>query len=175
MIQYLSKQSETSRLPLGELINPSNDAEVGLILAERLINMPAEVIPPMYKMILEEISLAVEDKEPYSFTHYLVWSKVYREVESKVDKEDHQSLKRTKRGSSASNSIFYFHPEDEILQQHAIGHITFDFNTQSDDGKPDSKRTFQDMGIMPQGYLMLFSKDGFEEAIRSISEPTHLT
>lgn len=37
------------------------EAEVGLVLAERIINMPAAVAAPSYKMLLEEIEWANED------------------------------------------------------------------------------------------------------------------
>ena len=47
--------------------------------------MPSEISPPMYTMLLEEIQWALEEKEPYQFTHYLIWSKVYNEVASALD------------------------------------------------------------------------------------------
>ncbi len=34
---------------------------VGLLLGERLINMPVQVIPPMYRMLLDEIQWANEE------------------------------------------------------------------------------------------------------------------
>lgn len=34
---------------------------VGLVLSERLINMPVQVMPPMYRMLSEEIDEAIEE------------------------------------------------------------------------------------------------------------------
>jgi protein BCP1 len=39
----------------------SEEAEVGLVLSERIINMPPAVAAPSYKMLLEEIQWANED------------------------------------------------------------------------------------------------------------------
>jgi protein BCP1 len=46
---------------LKELLEESADMHAGLILTERLINVPAEIVPPMYKMLLEEITWAIEE------------------------------------------------------------------------------------------------------------------
>lgn len=35
--------------------------QVGLVLCERLINMPVPVIPPMYRMLVDELRDAVEE------------------------------------------------------------------------------------------------------------------
>src|SRR6187402_2157830 len=48
LTQYLIEKSSSSQTlaPLGGLLTSSS--QVGLILAERLINVPAEISPPMY-------------------------------------------------------------------------------------------------------------------------------
>jgi protein BCP1 len=38
-----------------------NDGAVALVLSERIINMPAAVAAPSYKMLMEEIQWAIED------------------------------------------------------------------------------------------------------------------
>jgi protein BCP1 len=66
--------------PVAELLRAG--ADVGLVISERMINMPDVVAAPMYSMLLDEVEAAVEDGEPYAFTHWLVLSRMYREVES---------------------------------------------------------------------------------------------
>lgn len=36
-------------------------AHVGLVLSERLVNMPAQIVPPMYRMLDEELQWARDD------------------------------------------------------------------------------------------------------------------
>ncbi|KAJ3500363.1 hypothetical protein NLJ89_g9829 [Agrocybe chaxingu] len=38
-----------------------SDAHVGLVLCERLVNMPVQVIPPMYTMLADEVKWALAD------------------------------------------------------------------------------------------------------------------
>lgn len=139
------------------------------MLTERLINIPSEVVPPMYKMLLEEISWAIEEKEPYDFTHYLIISKIYREVASALDEEDTPKSKKHKKASKKDSSeVFYFHPEDEILRKHAVGSGSFEYLKES--GGSDAKRTFQELGIKPEGHMILIEASKFETAVKGLRE-----
>ncbi|RDA85284.1 hypothetical protein CP532_5927 [Ophiocordyceps camponoti-leonardi (nom. inval.)] len=140
------------------------EKQIGLILSERLINVPSEVGPPMYSMLIDEVDAAVEDGEPYQFTHYLVLSKTYREVESTLDVED-----RKRKRAREDSTTYYFHPEDEMLHKHATAHGNFAY-TKEDDAVADSKRAFQEMGIKPAGHMILIDASRFEGAVKAITE-----
>jgi len=166
--EYLIQKSKTNAglAKLGEVLSsPSN--QVGLILTERLINVPSEIAPPMYTMIIDEIEAAVEDKEPYEFTHYLIFSKTYLEVQSALDQED---APRQKKKKQAGKETFYFHPEDEVLHRHAIAHGGWEYTKDEGDSKADSKRAFQELGIKPQGHATLIEAKNFADAVKAVSE-----
>jgi protein BCP1 len=169
LTKYLGLKSSTipALSPLSSLLLDSN-ANVGLILTERLINMPPKVIPPLFSMLLEEVAQVAQSNPAYNFSHYLVISKSYKEVESQLDQQDRKSSKKAKK--SPSNDTFYFHPEDEIFQRYAAGFGNFDYTTQVDEGQADSKRAFWDIGIMPQGHLMLFEKAQLEQAVPLVKQ-----
>ncbi|KEF55367.1 uncharacterized protein A1O9_08117 [Exophiala aquamarina CBS 119918] len=171
IIQYIhSKASSQPQLAhLVQLLSQSTMPPIGLILTERLINVPSEVVPPMYTMLLEEIEWAIQDKEPYNFSHYLILSKTYTEVPSKLDAEDDRPKKKTKAAGGAFETM-YFHPEDEVLQRHAICSGGFDYSIKQDDGHSDSKRAFHELGIKPQGHAILISNDKFKDAVRNVAE-----
>ncbi|KAI4165484.1 MAG: hypothetical protein LQ342_000894 [Letrouitia transgressa] len=160
--------------PLKDLLGSSSGAHVGLVLTERLINIPSEVVPPMYRMLLEEISWALEEKEPYAFTHYLIMSKTYHEIASRVDLEVNRPKKKKKQkrvvGVGGEQAMFYFHPEDEVLEPHAQLFGSFDYIKQGADGHSDSKRTFQDFGIKPQGHMILIESQKFEAAVKALED-----
>jgi len=159
-------------MSLKDLLEPTNPARVGLVLTERFLNCPSEVVPPMYRMLEEEISWALEDKEPYNFSHYLVLSKSYTEVASKLDEEDSQAQKKKKQKTSAnmekSPTMFHFHPEDEVLQRHASLYGGFDYLKQEGEGQSDAKRTFQDLGVKPRGHLILIEGAKFGAVVKSL-------
>ncbi|KFY17072.1 hypothetical protein V492_00932 [Pseudogymnoascus sp. VKM F-4246] len=166
--EYLIEKSKSSAglESVGSVLsNPSN--QVGLILTERLINVPSEIAPPMYSMIVDEIEAAVEDKEPYEFTHYLIVSKTYLEVQSTLDQED---APRQKKKKQVGKETFYFHPEDEVLQRHAAAHGGWDYTKDEGDSKADSKRAFQELGIRPQGHAILIEAAKFDGAVKAVGE-----
>lgn len=176
IINYLVAQSKSSAnlSPLEQLLDASSQARVGLILTERLINIPPQVVPPMYKMLLEEISWAIDEKEPYDFSHYLILSKTYTETSSSIDREMDISRKTKKKQkmsatTTGNSSIFYFHPEDEVLQQHASMSGGFHYIEEGED-QSDSKRAFQEAGIKPLGHLMLIEASRFEFAVKAVED-----
>src|ERR1700743_788941 len=101
MSEYILSRTdgEPSLQALRQLLDPATDAQVGLVLTERLVNMPADVVPEMYRMLLEELQWAIEDKENYDFSHFLVWSRTYREGESGLDKEGDGASQKARLGA----------------------------------------------------------------------------
>lgn len=166
--EYLVKKAQTNPAltELAQVLSsPSN--QVGLILTERLINVPSEIAPPMYTMIVDEIEAAVEDKEPYEFTHYLILSKTYKEVQSALDQED---APRQKKKKQVESETFYFHPEDEVLHRNSIAFGGWEYTKDLGDAAADSKRAFQELGIRPQGHATLIAADKFEHAVKAVGE-----
>lgn len=169
LIQYILEKAKTNPAlaPIEGLL--SSSSQVGLIFTERLINAPAEISPPMYGMLIDELEAAVEDKEPYDFTHYLIISKTYHEIASALDQEDAPKQKKNK-ASKVNKETFYFHPEDEVLQRHALVSGSFEYTKDEGEGMADSKRAFQELGIKPQGSMILIEASKFEGASKAISE-----
>ncbi|KAK4236262.1 p21-C-terminal region-binding protein-domain-containing protein [Achaetomium macrosporum] len=165
LIEYLTDRAKTSdslASVVPELL--ASDKHVGLVLAERLLNMPAEVIPPMWTCMIDEIEAAVEDKEPYEFSHYLVVSRTYREVASSLD----QSERKQKKAREEAE-LQYFHPEDEEMRKHALAAGAYEF-TKEGELVADSKRAFQEMGIKSCGFMMLIEANKFQSAVQAITE-----
>ena len=173
VIQQLTQYIETksSNVPalshLPALLSSKSEAQVGLILTDRLRNMPIEIVPPMYKMLMEEISMALEEKEPYSFSHYLIISQTYAEKASELNEDGARSGKK-RRKQTAGDENFYFHPEDEVLHRHASGWGNYQFTKQGEGG-PDSKRAFQELGIEPRGHMILIDAAKFGDAVNAIT------
>jgi protein BCP1 len=172
LIRYLVQKSST--IPtlsnsLQTLLSPDSGSEIGLILTERVINIPSEVVGPMYTMLLEEISWALEENEPYKLSHYLILSRTYNEVVSTLDQEDNRPQKK-KKAVRGEKELFYFHPEDEILQRHALGFGGFEYTKDEGESKADSKRAFQEEGIRPQGHMILIEGANFGRVVKDVGE-----
>ena len=132
--------------------------------------MPAEVVPPMYTMLQEEIAWAIKDNEPYNFTHYLIVSKTYEEVESKLDAEESRPQKKKKKAAAERGERFFFHPEDEVLEKHAVCVGSVEYTHKADEGLSDSKRAFQELGIRTKGSLILMEAGRLEGAVKEMAE-----
>lgn len=144
----------------GLLAPGSGGATVGLVLAERLLNMPAEVIPPMWGCLMDEVEAAVEDGEAYGFTHYVVVSRGYYEVASVLDGPKAKKVREAPGGGV----LRYFHPEDEEVRKHAVAAGTYAF-VKEDEVNADSKRAFQEMGLKSVGFMMVIEAGKFKGAV----------
>ncbi|KAJ3300434.1 Mss4p nuclear export [Borealophlyctis nickersoniae] len=168
-----SKKSATIQSRLTSLLN-SDTSSVGLIINERLLNMPPQVVPPMFKMLSEEIEWAVEDGEPFKFDYYLFISKVYKEIESQLDEEEEgassskQKKKKKKAAGNEDSTVFYFQPEDEIVQQHA--ELTFDYKFTKEAQASDSRRAFHDFGIDPLRRVFLVHASKMTTLLKEFEE-----
>ncbi|BBH08690.1 CDK inhibitor P21 binding protein [Prunus dulcis] len=86
---------------------------VGLLVSQRVMNLPPQLLPPLYDALFDEVSWATEDEPTeelrnfFRFKFYIIVSKVYKH------KNAHQ-----KKGMSASDEeIIYIKPEDEIFHE----------------------------------------------------------
>lgn len=174
LTNYISHRAGTNPqlAPLQPLLRSGSGKKVGLILTERWVNIATELIPPMYRMLLEEISWAVAEREPYTFSHYLIMSKTYLAIPSLLNEETNRPKKKMKpkatKGIDEGHTMYYFHPEDEVLERHATLFGGFDYVKPSAEGESDSKSTFHDFGIKQRGHLILIEAAKFEAAVKEM-------
>ncbi|CAA21060.2 nuclear export chaperone [Schizosaccharomyces pombe] len=168
IISRLAKSNSRLENELQKLLEPNSGSQVGLIVNERLINMPVQVIPPMYNMLLEEMQWAINENEPYNFTHYLLLSRTYTEIESKLMDDERPSKKGKKSKKTSGEEVMFFHPEDEQFREVAIDIADYPFANQ--DFNPDANRVFQDAGIKPQGELLLMTNEDFKNLVPKLME-----
>ncbi|KAF7730572.1 Mss4p nuclear export [Apophysomyces ossiformis] len=151
-------------------------AAVGWVVSERFINMPVEIMPPMYTMLQQEIAQA---EEPYAFDWYMFISKTYKEVASAVDEEDtreeddnpkQKKSKKNKGKASASSETFYFQAEDEIIAKYATYQFDFKFTNSEKEATADAKRAFSDFGIAPSRKLLLVPQSKFADLVNEIEK-----
>ncbi|EHN02989.1 Bcp1p [Saccharomyces cerevisiae x Saccharomyces kudriavzevii VIN7] len=106
-------------------INDSGNKNCALVISERLINMPPEVVPPLYKITLEDVTAALGDDKHYDF--YVIVTRKY-EVNFDTDddagsgKKDKNRDERSKKRVKA-DEVDYFHEEDRFFEKHAKIHF----------------------------------------------------
>ncbi|EGN92707.1 hypothetical protein SERLA73DRAFT_65334, partial [Serpula lacrymans var. lacrymans S7.3] len=173
LIEYaMLKSSPTPPLQaaLLSLLGPdalNSPNHVGLVLSERLINMPVQVAPPMYRMLVDEMKWAVEDNEPFNFSHFLFITRIYKlspEEEEAMQTASHTS-KRQKpitTASAPSNGVYSFHPEDEYIQMMASHSVDYAFTN----SQPREKESF---GLDTGGRMMLVPASRLQELVDTLA------
>ncbi|KAG1741779.1 p21-C-terminal region-binding protein-domain-containing protein [Suillus paluster] len=178
LVEYILAKSKADNAFHGSLSTILRDpqSQVGLVLCERLINMPVPVIPPMYRMLVDEIKDAVEENEPFNFTHLIFISRVYKltpDEEEAMAIAQQQSAKGSKRQKSqnsngatnerSADGVYPFHPEDEEIRKFASHHLIFPYSN----AQPRDAESF---GLDTAGQLMLVPAARLAELTRVLGD-----
>ncbi|PVH13502.1 uncharacterized protein CXQ87_001607 [Candidozyma duobushaemuli] len=153
-------------LPGKSTKDQTKQLKVGWIVSERLINMPVEVVPPMYKMLSEEMEKAEDAHEKYEFDYFLVVSKIYKMVGSTADEEE--AAPKKKKKASTEEEFDYFHYEDLVLEENAKYHKHYKYTNHLQE--TDSRRVFTEYGIDPRLSLLLLDKKGLAKSVPELAE-----
>lgn len=85
IIRHLSKcVSSTDRWGQLASVLTAPDYDVGLIISERIINMPPQIAVPLYQTLTNEVKKAQAKNLPFNFTHYVLLSKILVSPEPSV-------------------------------------------------------------------------------------------
>lgn len=138
---------------------------VGLVICERLVNMPVQVVPPMYRMLVDEIDAALRDGEPYRFSHLLFISRAYHLSEEeeamlahssttrrqpKSKKMRHATSERQQQQERPRDGVYSFHPEDDLISQVSSHTLTYNYTTPA-----PTERGREAFGLDVRGRMML--------------------
>ncbi|KAF8525254.1 p21-C-terminal region-binding protein-domain-containing protein [Hysterangium stoloniferum] len=173
LTQYILKKAAASPSLQSMLQTLFTTQQVAFVFSERLINMPVQVVPPMYRMLSDEMQWAIEENEPYTFSHYIFISRTYRlSAEEENAMEDVQMTspptKRSKKKFTPAAkptvpSVHSFHPEDEQIQKFAAHTLDYEFSNK----QPREQDSF---GTDVAGRLMLMPADRFPALVRAMAE-----
>ncbi|BGP52468.1 Mss4p nuclear export [Rhodotorula sphaerocarpa] len=169
--------------------SPAAPKHVGLVLSERMVNMPTQIVPPMYRMLQEELQWATEEKEPYNFSHLLFLSRVFLSSTASLEDDPNAALeqaivaeaglraqvppkkKKQRKGATKDErdeeKVWMYHPEDEFIRKFATHSQVYKYTRtrrQGQEGKSD------DFGVEQRGQLMLLPWHKFADVVQGIEE-----
>lgn len=159
LVEKTQKHTEFNMF-LRKLLAKDSKKRVAWIFSERLINMPVEVTPPLYKMLLEEMA-----EHDLKFDYFVIVSKIYYVVAAQIP--DENKLKKQK-AQIIENETDYFHYEDMVLEKHAKYNIYLDYTNHKQE--TDSRRVFSEHGIDPKLSVMLLDAASLENAVPEMAE-----
>ncbi|KAG8741778.1 Mss4p nuclear export [Ceratobasidium sp. 414] len=168
IVAYLldkAAQNSAASSALEKILSPralaSPSGHTGLIISERLINMPPQIMPPMYKMLGDEIQWAIEENEPYNFENFIVISRCFRFSDDEENAPGtSQPPKKQKRKGGALRP---YHAEDECIAQVGTLQVDYEF-TNTIPREPDS------FGVDLAGRVVMFPQTEFPKLVSIMQE-----
>ncbi|OLY84198.1 Protein bcp1 [Smittium mucronatum] len=160
--------SSETRSKFSEIMSTSSTDRVGLLINERLVNMPAQIVPPMFKMLFEELEWAINDNEPYDFDYYILIAPIYNEIQPPSSAPDDATTTTSTdrlipghvpsgpKKSRVEPQTFYFHPEDEFIEPFVA--LKFDFRFSKNQRPPETRDSFNDFGLLPSKRCFVIHK-----------------
>ncbi|CUA73019.1 Protein bcp1 [Aspergillus oryzae RIB40] [Rhizoctonia solani] len=141
---------------LGNILSPQALAQLnghtGLVISERLINMPPQIMPPMYRMLGEELENATNQNEPYRFDNFIVISRCFRFDDNEESTTGNsQPAKKQKRRGGILRS---YHAEDECIEKVALTRADYEYTNRAE-------RQDDSFGVDVAGHVMVFPQSKF--------------
>ncbi|GFY96392.1 CDK inhibitor P21 binding protein [Actinidia rufa] len=100
---------------------------VGLLVSQRVVNLPPQLLPPLYDALFSEVSWATKDeptaelRKSFCFKYSLLVTRIYEHKNAYQKEGEH---------SSSEEATIYNKPEDEIFHQLSSWSFRFPLRTQ---------------------------------------------
>lgn len=122
--------------------------DVGLLVSQRFVNCPYQLVPPLYDALFDEIAWATEDeptqelRDSFCFKYYVLVTRIF-EPQSKTIKQSKANLKGD---VDFMDSIIYIKPEDEIFQE--LSSLSFTFALCAVRPSPSEMKNYKEKGLV---------------------------
>merc|ERR1712241_1585046 len=132
-----------------ELLNRN----VGFLINERFINIPAQITVPLWETLVTEMRKARDRNLPYEFGHYIMICKLYK---TKADNnQDHQA-------------VVFSNPEEELIVNESDLCIDYDVTGETEN---DMGGNWSDgLEMTPWRRIVVFTADKLEEIIQNVRQ-----
>lgn len=169
LIKYLCnvlKNNDVFHKKLSYLLLEKNNEKIGIIISERLVNMPLEISPPMYKMLIEEMDNFTNTENQNSFSSYLIISRVYDILPSELKSTSDKSSNKKKKNSKDVEKMDYYHYEDTVFEKNSTIKGYFEYlNSISFN---NTTNVHGDYGVNSKLSLILIDDKFFRESVKEI-------
>jgi len=131
---------------------------VGFLVSERFINIPAQITVPLLETLVNEMRKARDRNLPYDFSHYFMICKLYKT----------KNLQMGGRQMPEEQAVVFSNPEEELIVGESELCIDYDVSSESD---ADMGGNWEDgVEMTPWRRIVVFQADRMETIIKSIKE-----
>lgn len=117
--------------------------DVGLLVSQRVVNLPPQLLPPLYDALFDEVEWATEDEpteelqRSFRFKFYLIISKIYK----------HKNADRNRVAiKHGEETVVYVKPEDEIFFE--LCSWSFSFPLHAQQVTANELKNYRPMGLV---------------------------
>ncbi|VVB03358.1 unnamed protein product [Arabis nemorensis] len=120
--------SEKNRASDLKMLLEKNTQDVGLLVSQRVMNLPPQLLPPLYDGLFDEVLWATEDeptkelRNSFRFKSYLLITKIY--------KLKNPNQRKPRHGEEEIEETVYLKPEDELFLELSSWSFTFPMHSQ---------------------------------------------
>lgn len=126
----------------------ANDAEhVGLVINERILNIPAAISVPLFSSLQSELDKATKKNMPYTF-RYLIW------------------ICKTYNTGEESSEVLFANQEEKPIADEALASFDVDVTEQADLSQWD----YEGGALTPCRKVLIFDGSKFNNLVRLIKE-----
>ncbi|KAL0216482.1 hypothetical protein P9112_008666 [Eukaryota sp. TZLM1-RC] len=166
LVTYLLKKCpQKYKDTLDELLNSRISEKTGLLIHERMINIPNELAIPLWQSCEEELSWAVEDGvAEFDFEYFIYLTYKYTPV---LDIPKLGGKKKKKKRSVVPQvdcTPFYTKFEDEVFDQHSSYSFTIPYHFADD--KPGQF----DFDVKTERLVLVLKKENLKKALKKAAE-----
>jgi len=153
IVRHMSKSVSTTdrRGQLANLLT-ALESDVGLIISERIINMPPQIAVPLYQTLANEVKKARTKNLPFNFTHYAIISKTLVVPDPEM---------------AALTGVMYSNAEEEVFGPEC------DFVLETKTSDEESRRiTLSQDEFIEKKKIMVFKAEKLDKIVNIIRENT---
>jgi len=126
--------------------------QVGFLLNERYVNIPAQVTVPLLETLVTEMRKATDRNLPFNFSHYIMICKLFK---TKTDApQDHQA-------------VVFSNPEEELIVAESELCIDYDVSGETD---ADVSIDFDGVEMTPWRRIVVFTADKLDDIITNVRQ-----
>ncbi|XP_029156482.1 protein BCCIP homolog [Nylanderia fulva] len=141
-----------------------NDAaQLGLLINERFVNIPAKISVPLLENLISEVKRANNKNMPFNFSYYVLICKLYKSEDKKTNKKS----KNKNRKTGNEPSILWSNPEEEIFAENATVSFEFSVEEEADSGLSGTW-TESDDEMIPYRRVLLFEAPKLQSIFEKI-------
>jgi len=131
---------------------------VGFLISERFINIPAQITVPLLETLVNEMRKARDRNLPYDFSHYFMICKLYKT----------KNLQLGGRQMPEDQAVVFSNPEEELIVSESELCIDYDVSSESD---ADMGGNWEDgVEMTPWRRIVVFQADRMDSIIKSVKE-----